>query len=868
MLNFPDTHFRHFRNDPRNSNSLPRDVILSLAGDEKGNLWIGTENGGLSIFNPETETFMNYLHDDLDNSSLSNNSIYSLYKDPHNNMWIGTYSGGVDLYSKDANQFPLYKHSSSSNSPGNNNILDFLEDSRGIIWIGTDGGGVERFDPKTEQFTHFSHDPGNPQSICGNYVISVREDKDKNIWMGTCGDGISVYNSIKKTFRQIKSDPENDKSISGNNNGAMTVDKDKDLWVTSWGDGLNLYQPKTETFVHYRHDSSNINTVSADRIIYLFADSKGLIWIGTFDKGLDLFDKRTKTFTHFVHDSSSNSLSDNSIHCIYEDRKGNIWIATKSGLNCLDRRSHHFTHYFARDGLPDALISAILEDHKGNLWISTNNGLSKYDPRTGTFKNFSTADGLQSNEFKAHAALKSADGALYFGGVNGFNRFFPDSIKANSFAPPLVITSFQIFNKEVPISGEPKEKSPLQKDITETREIIISYKQSVISFGFASLNYTIPEKKQYEYKLEGFDKKWNNTGINHSATYTNLDPGEYIFQVKGLNNDGSWSPDITSLRLTVTPPFWKTQWFRILAIVLLVGTAIAFYRFRVYAVEKQKKALEQRVEELDKAVAQGKFEIASDVLHDIGNALVGFGSYLTRISRSQAPEQQENLEKLAVFFEAQQPAMVAAIGEARSGAVIKMLKGIAQTQKATQEETARSVTEQFNIINHIQEILHIQRQYITGQESQERKPVNIRNLIKDCLAMLNSSIDKNAVTVTQDIPADIPPIKGDRTRLMQVFLQVFRNSMEAFAPEALEKTIFIQVSRKSGELVLEIRDNGRGFDNADAAKFFERGFSTKVNGAGMGLYNSHDIMESHEGAITLTSEGPGKGAQAMIRLKI
>ena len=868
LLDLGNSHFRHFKNDLHNPNSLPRDVILSMAGDDKNNLWIGTENGGLSIFNPDTETFANYLHDDIDNSSLSNNSIYSLYKDSHNNMWIGTYSGGINLYNKDANQFPLYNHTSSFNSPGNNNILDFLEDSRGNIWIGTDGGGVELFDPATEKFTHFKHDPSNPQSICGNYVISVREDKDHNIWMGTCGDGTSVYNPSKKTFRLIKKDPANDASISGNNTGAITVDKDKELWISSWGDGFNFYQSQTGKFIRYKHDSANANSVSADRIIYLFADSKGFIWIGTFDKGLDLFDKKTKKFTHFVHDSTRNSLSDNCIHSIYEDRKGNIWISTKSGLNCLDRRSNHFTNYFPRDGLPDALISGVLEDDKGNFWISTNNGLSRYNPETRIFKNFSVADGLQSNEFKSHACLKSSSGAMYFGGVNGFNKFFPDSIRENPFEVPLVVTSFQVFNKEVPISGGKAAGSPLQKDITETREITISYKQSVLSFGFASLNYTIPEKKQYAYRMEGFDQKWNNIGAGHAATYTNLDPGKYIFQVKGLNNDGNWSSAITRLQLTIAPPFWLTWWFKLLVALCTAGCGVGFYGIRMRTIKAQKKELEERVVELDKAVAQGKFEIASDVLHDIGNAVVGFGSYLTRIRRLLDLEKPENLFNLAGFFQTQQPAMELAIGGAKAVAVVNMLNGIAQTQKTNQEEVRNSITEQLNIITQVQEILNIQRQYIVGKESQERKPVNLRSIVNDCLSMLFTTLDKNAIAVALDIPDEIPLIKGDRTRLMQVILSTLRNSLEAIDGNAAEKAISIGMHVTDGLLLVQVLDSGAGFDETTALRLFQKGFTTKPSGAGLGLYNCRAIVESHEGTITITSEGPGKGALVTIKFRI
>jgi ligand-binding sensor domain-containing protein/signal transduction histidine kinase len=860
--------FHHFKNDPHNTNSLAHNVVATLAGDDDGNLWIGTENGGISILDPERETFQNYRHDDIDNSSLGHNSIDPIYKDTRGNMWMGTYSGGVDLYNKDDNKFANYKHNSYPHSLSNNNVLCLFEDSGKNIWVGTDGGGLELMDRATGEFTHFRHKASATNSIPGDYVLVVREDEEKNLWVGTWGDGLTMIDKKRNGYKHFRNNPADPKSLGCNNIYAITEDKDKALWVGTYGEGLDLYDRKTNSFLHHKHETGNPNSVSSDRIHTLLSDNKGNLWIGTFDGGLDRFDKKTNTFTHYLHDEKGNSLSNNSVNSLYENAEGDLWIGTVDGLNFLDRKTGQFTSWFAKDGLPNSVIFGILEDGKGNLWISTNNGLSAFNPKTGVFKNFSVADGLQSSEFKAHSCLKSADGAMYFGGVNGFNEFFPDSIKANSFESPLVVTSFQIFNKEVAIAGDSDLLSPLKNNITETKAVTLSYKQSVISFEFASLNYTLPEKKQYAYRLEGFDKKWNDIGIRHVATYTNLDPGNYVFKIRGLNNDGSWSNAITSLELTITPPFWKTWWFRLLAVMAITGGVVAYYKIRIRAIKEQKKELEQRVVELDKAVAQGKFEIASDVLHDIGNALVGFGSYLTRITRSQEQGQPENLEKLAVFFESQRPAMATAIGEVKSGAVVNMLTGIAQTQKASQEEIGKSVIEQFNIIKHIQEILHIQRQYITGKESQERKPVNIRNIINDCRAMLHSSIEKNAIAVTMDIPADLPPIKGDRTRLMQVFLQVFRNSLEAIGPDAQEKTISIRVHTKSDQLVLEIRDSGQGFDGSVSARLFEKGFTTKLSGAGMGLYNCHDIMESHDGSIAIASEGPGKGALVSIRLPL
>ncbi|MES1220798.1 MAG: ATP-binding protein, partial [Bacteroidota bacterium] len=272
--------------------------------------------------------------------------------------------------------------------------------------------------------------------------------------------------------------------------------------------------------------------------------------------------------------------------------------------------------------------------------------------------------------------------------------------------------------------------------------------------------------------------------------------------------------------------------------------------------------------ETEKAVAQGKFEIASEVMHDIGNAVVGFGSYLNRIKRMQEKDNPEVLKNLAAFFEEKKLVIASAIGEAKADAVVKMLNGITQTQKNNQDELRKSIAEQLNIINHIQEILDIQRQYITGHEAQERKPVNLRTVINDCMSMLLASIEKMAIAVSLNIAPDLPSIKGDRTKIMQAILNVLKNSMEAIDKDATEKTITLNAFANTGRLILQVKDSGTGFDKPVGDKIFSRGFSTKSSGSGLGLYNCKSIIESHEGTIAITSEGPGKGTLTTIGFKI
>ena len=843
----PDGSFLHFRHDPRNPNSLSRDVVLSMTRDDRDHLWIGTENGGLSILDYRSRTFTNYAHDDIDNTSLSNNSIYSLYKDAQHNMWVGTYSGGINLYNKDANQFTHYTHSSDPNGLANNSVLDFCEDTEGYIWIATDGGGVDRFNPQKGEFTHFTHQQDNPRSLCGNYILCVQEDADHNLWMGSCMDGTTLYNKKTNTYTRIRNRPGDPSSISGDNVSAMTLDRDKDLWIGTYGDGLNLYDRNKQVYRQYRNDSNNSNSIASDRILCLFGDSKGNLWIGTHDKGMDLFDKQKNTFTHFAHDDNKNSLSRNRVDCIYEDHRGQLWIGTNSGLDCLDRLTGHFTNYFVRDGLPGDIIFSILEDAKGNLWISTDNGLSRFNPVTKMFTNFSVADGLQSDEFKAHSALNSRTGAMYFGGVNGFNVFFPDSIREDPFDPPLVITHFQVFNKEVPISGDEKNPSLLKKDISETGSINLSYDQSVFSFEFASLNYTAREKKQYTYMLEGFDKDWNNIGLKRSATYTHLDPGKYIFKIRGLKNDGQWSSRVTSLELTIRPPFWMTWWFRLLVGMILLTAAVMAYQLRVGIINRQKKVLEQQVQERTE-----------------------------RLARSMETERQARLDAERARGEAEQANRAKSVflatmsHEIRTpmNGVLGMAGLLAETSLTAEQQeytdTIRSCGEGLmNVINDILDFSKIE----SGKMELEEKNFDLRTCIEEVLDVFAAKAGHAGLDLIYQIDNNTPAtIIGDDLRLRQILMNLVGNAVkfthqgEVYVGIHLLKT----PDKDRIELGFEIQDSGIGIPAHKITRLFkafsqvDSSTTRKYGGTGLGLVICEKLVSLMGGKIGVESR-PGEG---------
>jgi len=854
--------FVHYRHEAGNPKSLAHDDVAALGEDPEGHLWAGTENGGLSVLDAATDEWHSYAQDDIDNSSLANNSIDYICRDRQGNMWLGTYSGGVNVFMKDANLFTTFRHNGLPGSLGNNNVLYLLEDRAGTVWIATDGGGLESMDPATGVITSYRHS-ADAGSMGGNYVLSIHEDADGRIWAGTWGDGLSVLDKKTGRFLHYRNRSGDSSSLGGNNIYSIARDGGDDLWLGAYGNGLDRYDRRRNSFVHFRHDPHDPKSLSSDRIHTLLAVDDGL-WVGTFDGGLDCLNKRTGIFKHYIHSDTGNSLSNNSVNCIYEDRRHSLWIGTGDGLNRLDPATGHFTIWRTPQGLPNNMVFGIVEDRNGMLWISTNKGLSRMDPATGIFQNYTSAEGLQGDEFKPHSCLRSRSGRLYFGGIAGFNEFDPDSIRPRATAAPLVITGFQLFNREVPVSTD-SLPTPLARDISETNDVTLGWSNSVMSFEFVTLNYAAPGRNRYAYQLVGFDTGWNYIGSRRMATYTHLEPGSYVLKIKAGTADGSWGEQLRSLAIRITPPFWKTWWFRVLLVMILVAAIGCVHAIRLRSLQAQKKKLEAQVASLlDRAVAQGKHELASEVLHDIGNAIIGFSGYITRIKRLLEGNKTASLEQLAGFFRDHRREFAGAIGEEKAGAMIQLVEGIVRARKEEQEELNKVVGEQYNSTTRIQEILHIQRQYISGTESQERKPVLLAKLVSDAVAMLAATLQKNSISIVVEPAPESFVVKGDRTRLMQLMLNLLKNSIEALEHSSFERIIRVRLLRNAEGVQVEIRDNGIGFDEPTGSRLFVRGFTTKPTGSGVGLHHCRTILDSHNGRLELSSEGAGKGCVAIV----
>ncbi len=640
LYDYKNNCFIHYKHDSGNPRSLNGDGAYRIYEDRFGVLWVGIMGGGLDRFDKRKKQFVHYVHRADDSYSLSDNRIRSIYEDRLGSLWIGT-DDGLNRFDRGKNRFIRYKNSSDDPfSLSNNMVLCIYEDRSGVFWIGNDYGGINKFERGKTKFLHYRKSLNNPNSLTSDIVSSIYETNEggeKIIWLATEGGGLDKFNRRKNIFTHYRADPNNPNSIQDNHLRALYEDRSGMMWIGT-NTGLYQFDRKNERFICYKNDPNDPYSLSNDVVFAIHEDRSGLLWIGTYGGGLNLFDRKNKKFIHYMADprdtnslsdnfiwsicedkdgalwigtangglnqfikgknqfiryqtnpKDRNSLSSNKVLCIYEDYSGMLWIGTTDGLNKFDRSGRIFSHYREADGLLSNTIQSILEDDHGNLWLGTQKGLSKFTPSTKIIRNFTVSSGLQSNEFSVNGCFKSQSGELYFGGINGFNTFFPDSIKTNPYIPPIVITDFQIFNKSVPVGKEINRHLILKKSITETKEIQLSYKENVFLFEFTSLHFASPGNNQYAYMMEGFDNEWNYTDANRRvATYTNLASGEYVFRVKGSNSDGIWNEEGTSIRVIITPPFWQTLWFKMFMLVIIACCAFWIYKWREM-IAKQRK---------------------------------------------------------------------------------------------------------------------------------------------------------------------------------------------------------------------------------------------------------------------------------------
>jgi ligand-binding sensor domain-containing protein/serine phosphatase RsbU (regulator of sigma subunit) len=590
-LNGRVTGFTRFLPRAEDPFALNHPRVCALFEDNSGILWVGTDGGGLNRLDPGSGRFSHYLNDPRNPQSLSYNEIRSIFQDQSGLLWVGTYGGGVNRIDARKKPFLLYRHDPyNPNSLNQEIIWGIYEDPDGILWVGTHGGGLNRIDRKRNRFTSYRSDPADAATLSSDIVRLVIGDPSGDLWIGTHGGGLCRFIPRTGRFLRYLYDPADSQSISHNEIRSLYLDRHGMLWIGTFGGGLNVVDARGPAkshlrFTRYRNDPVDSCSIGSDFVREICEDSSGIFWIATQGNGLNRLDPRTRCFTRYrAVPGDPATLSSDHIMGLFLDREGILWLATwGGGLNRLDPRTGEVRRFMRRDGLPGDGVYGILQDRSGNLWLSTNNGLSRFNPGNLTIHNYSIRDGLQSNEFDAGSYFQSPSGEMFFGGINGFNAFYPDSIHDNPHVPPVVITSFRKLNREV----------RFDRPVSEVEEIALSYRDYVFSFEFAALDYTAPDKNQYAFMMEGLDADWiHTTSDKRFVQYTTLKPGDYTFRVKASNNDGVWNEEGRRVRIHIAPPFWELWWFRsgIVLAVGLVGGLVYRRRLRTIRMKAELRA--------------------------------------------------------------------------------------------------------------------------------------------------------------------------------------------------------------------------------------------------------------------------------------
>ncbi|MEO8562715.1 MAG: two-component regulator propeller domain-containing protein [bacterium] len=567
-----------YQHDPSNPRSLNLNAIQSIARAGSDGLWVALENGGLDHFDIASGTFQHNIYDANNPTGLNNNSIWSIYEDQAGTVWAGTFAGGVNIAKRNSEAIRTYRSvPGDASSLSVNSVLGFAQDSSGHVWVATDGGGVNRFDVATGKFTRFT---SKNSALNVDAVLAVATEPSGVLWLGTWDGGITRFDPAANTFTPYTSKNSN---LPDNNIFAMHVDRRGRIWVGSWHAGLLLFDKATKSFTTYPIGTTG---TSQSEIWSITELRDGRLALGTRESGLRIFDPESRTMVAFQNDPKDhNSITSDEVRAIYEGESNVLWIGTGEGLDRLDVGTKQVTHFTSADGIVGASVSGIAPDDEGNLWLSTDQGITRFNPTLKKGSQFTKADGLQGRDFNPRSYFRTRTGALLFGGNAGLSVIQPSQLAQNTRIPPVVLTGFQLMSKPVAIGTE---GSPLETAIGETKKLTLSYKQSVFTFEFAALDYTAPAKNQYAYKLDGFDTEWRDVGNERTAVYTNLPPGKYTFHVKGTNNDGLWNEKGASLDLVITPPFWKTWWFRLF---LVAATAGALW-FIARAATERRRSLE------------------------------------------------------------------------------------------------------------------------------------------------------------------------------------------------------------------------------------------------------------------------------------
>jgi signal transduction histidine kinase/ligand-binding sensor domain-containing protein/DNA-binding response OmpR family regulator len=795
--------------------------INIIVEEHTGQLWLGTA-AGLMSFDTVTNHYTYYRHEPLNPQSLSHNLISSLLIDNTGILWAGTSGLGINILDLKANRFPtLVRAPDPSTRITGFSIRSILEDNSGDVWISADV--LYRWSRKSGELKSFETSSDRIDNFGNTDAYSMIQASDGLLWFAT-PRGLFRYDPATNQNRLYK-------HISGNISGllsevvnAVFEAADSSIWIATHNYFSRMNPEQKGTFQHYRYQSSEYSIGIARPVI--FQDMDGIFWLGTAE-GLLRFDSGSESFTIFKNNpDQSNSLSNNHIKSILEDPiepETYLWIGTSGGLNKFDYRAGTFEHYTLSDGIPNDVVYGILPDDDGNLWLSTNKGLSRFNPIDETFRNFDVQDGLQSNEFNTGAYYRSDSGELFFGGIGGLNYFYPSQISDNPHKPPVVLTGLKLGGRYASNRTDP---DVLSAAVSESSEIHLSHRDDVVTFEFAALDYSAPEKNKYSYKLEGFNSDWISSGNIGSAIYTNLPHGRFTFRVRGSNNDGIRSEEGLAVAVIVSPPWWQTWWAYILYGVMFLNT---LYLLRRYELKRFNLKNELKLERVQTETLRNLDQLKS---HFFANISHEFRTPLTLI--------------------------------------------IGQIETLLDDEDNRTKKEKLVSANHHAErLLTLINQLLdlskleAGKMDLHPEEQNMVSFLKNIFSSFESLAESKQIQLNFISSGNVIPVCFDADKMEKICFNLISNALK-FTPDGGRVDLSIGTPEPSC-IEIRIKDTGIGISEDRLPFIFDRFYQAdpsntrKYEGTGIGLSLSHELVELHQGSISVQSE-VGKGTEFILQL--
>ena len=785
--------------------NLTSNSIASLYLDKQKKLWIGTEGGGVNILNTGNDSFT-YLQPSPNGRSLSSESVFSIYEDKNERKWIGTLKGGIDVIEPGKQNFQTIKHQPlEPNSLVNDFVSCFFEDANKDLWIGTDGGGMSIWNRQQNKFTNYNHQPANPSSLSNNLVTSIRQDGEGNNWITTFGGGINKFNRATGTFQQYHCyNPQT--GVENKNAWLLYEDRQKTLWATTFSQGaLYRYNRPADRFESF--------APGAIDLVSFMEDAAGQLWGGN-SASLVAIDKSTGKHVDYAIGKP--------VRAIYEDATHNLWLGTEGGgLILFNRKTGSIEkRYSAADGLCNNSVLTILEDNKGYLWLSTFNGLSRFNPADKSFKNFYQSDGLQSNQFLYSAALKLQSGELAFGGIKGFTIFNPDSLQFANTIRPIRLTSLLV-------NGEPITTATSY--ITQTSGDLITalripYDKAILSFDFATLEFSVPNKISYAYYLDGWDKTWNYTGNIRTASYTRLREGTYTLHIKATNARGDWNPEQTLLTVVIQPPWYRSWWAYLIYLSIIASLIYLYngYRVRQAKLEYEVKLASANAEK-EKELNEKKLSFFTDISHEFRTPLT---LIINPLKDSLSGGKNAAPADLNLVYR-------------NANRLLNLVDQLLQFQKAGSGSDEVKIA-RINFCSLCREV------YESFAEQAQRKNIDYQFYCADGLSEMY--VDKDKIEI--------------------VFFNLLSNAMK-FTP--VGGSIRFAIEEKQNDIEINITDSGPGIPEGVGDKLFERFYQVKEArssskpGFGIGLYLVKHFVDLHKGSIRYQSQS-GTGTTFTVSL--